>query len=84
MSLRPDSSLVIEQYLYSSSGQDTATLSLVAGGLRVVAGAIAGSQPESYRIRTPLTLLSVQGVEGSLTLCGDAICDQKGLVEIPP
>ena len=82
VSLRPDSSLIIEQYLYASGGEDAATLSLVAGGLRVVSGAIASSQPSNYRIRTPTALMSVQGAEGSLTICGDAICDQKGLMEI--
>jgi hypothetical protein len=83
VSLRPDSNLIIEQYQYASSGEDTATLKLVSGGLRVVSGAIGNTQPENYRIRTPLALMSVQGVEGSLTLCGDDICEQEGLAEIP-
>ena len=82
VSLRPASSLAIEQYLYASSGDSAATLRLTSGGLRVVSGAIAISQPESYRIRTPLALLWIQGTEGSLTLCGDEICEQEGLVEI--
>ena len=83
VSLRPDSYLIIEQYLYASSGQDAATLKLVSGGLRVVSGAIANAQPENYKIRTPLALMSVQGAEGSLTLCGEDICEQEGLAEIP-
>jgi len=82
VSLRPDTYLIIEQYLYASSGQDAATLKLVSGGLRVVSGAIANAQPENYKIRTPLALMSVQGTEGSLTLCGDDICEQEGLAEI--
>lgn len=82
VSLRPDSILIIEQYQYGSIGEDAATLSLVSGGVRVVAGAIASSQPGNYRIRTPLSLMSIQGTEGSLTLCDDKICEQEGLVEI--
>jgi len=82
LSLRPDSSLIIEQYHYASGGEDMATLSLASGGLRVVSGAIANSEPGNYRIRTPLALMGVQGAEGSLTLCGDKICDQQGLVEL--
>ena len=82
VSLRPDSILIIEQYQYASGGEDAATLSLVTGGMRVVVGAIASGQPGNYRIRIPLALLSIQGSEGSLTLCDDKICDQEGLVEI--
>ena len=82
LSLRPDSLLVIEQYLFAGSGDSVATLRLASGGLRVVSGAIASGQPESYRIRTPLVLLHVQGTESSLTLCGDKVCEQKGLVEV--
>jgi len=82
VSLRPNSTLIIEQYQYASLGDDTATLSLVSGGVRVVAGAIASSQPENYRIRTPMALMSIQGNEGSLTLCDNTICEQEGLVEI--
>jgi hypothetical protein len=83
VSLRPDSALIIERYHYSSGGEDAATLSLVTGGMRVVVGAIASGQPGNYKIRTPLALLSIQGTEGSLTLCDDEICEQEGLTEIP-
>ena len=82
VSLRPDSTLIIEQYHYASDGEDTATLYLVSGGVRVVSGAIASSQPGNYRIRTPLALMTIEGSEGSLTLCNDKICEQEGLVEI--
>ena len=83
VSLRPNSVLIMEQYQYASrSGTITATLSLVSGGMRVVAGAIASSQPGNYRIRTPLALMSIQGTEGSLTLCDEKICEQESLVEI--
>ncbi len=82
VSLRPDSNLIIEQYLYASSGEDSATLKLVSGGLRVVSGTIANTRPENFKIRTPLALMRVQGTEGSLTLCGENICEQEGLVEI--
>ena len=82
VSLRPDSTLIIDQYHYASGGEDTATLYLVSGGVRVVSGAIASSQPGNYRIRTPLALMTIEGSEGSLTLCNDKICEQEGLVEI--
>jgi hypothetical protein len=77
VTLRPDSKLIIEQYLPYA-----ATLNLLSGGFRVVAGGIASTQPEDYRIRTPIALMSVEGSESSLTLCGDEICEQQGLLEI--
>ena len=82
VSLRPASSFTIEQYHYVGSEDSAATLRLAYGGLRVVSGAITSSHPESYRIRTLLALLWIQGPEGSLTLCGDKVCEQKGLVEV--
>jgi len=83
VTLRPDSVLIIEQYQFAGDGADAVMLNLVSGGLRVKPGAIAATQPENFRIRTPLTQMSVSGAESSLTLCGDKICDQQGLIEIP-
>jgi len=83
VSLRPDSSFVIEQFRYGAGGEDSATLRLVSGGLKLVPGAIAGSNPDSFRIRTPWSLLASSGAEGSVSLCDDSVCDQKGLVEVP-
>ena len=80
--MHPNSRLIIEQYRHASGGQDTVTLNLVAGGMRVVSGAIASSQPGNYIIRTPLALMTIEGSEGSLTLCDEKICAQEGLVEI--
>jgi hypothetical protein len=77
VTLRPGSLLIIEQY-----SAETATLNLVSGSFRVVAGSIARYQPENYRIRTPVALMGMSGNESSVTVCGDKICDQQGLVEI--
>jgi hypothetical protein len=82
VSLRPDSSLIIEQYRFAGSGEDRASLSLLAGGLRLNQGAISSQQPNTYRIRIPSGLLIMNEPEGSLTLCGNEICDQQGLVEV--
>ena len=82
VTLRPDSTLVIERYGYTGSDEDTATLRLQAGGMRVKAGMIASSQPLNFQIRTPLSLLSISGPEGSLTLCDEDICELEGLAYI--
>jgi len=82
LTLRPDSTLVIEQYLYMGGKQDSATLSLRNGGLSLNSGAIAINNPEYFRIRTPGALLSASGPESSLNLCDGKVCDQQGLVEV--
>ena len=74
VTVRPDSTLIIEQYLYAGNDSDEATLSLVAGGLRVITGAMAKSTPENYKVRTPVALMGVRGTEFSIMLCGDEVC----------
>jgi len=81
VSLRPDSSMVIERYQFAGTGEDGVTLNLVAGGLRVNQGAIASQQPDSYRIRTPSGMLIMNKPEGTLSLCGREICEQQGFIE---
>ena len=43
----------------------------------------SSQQPNSYRIRIPSGLMILSEPEGSLTLCGNEVCDQQGLVETP-
>jgi len=74
VTVRPDSTLIIEQYLYAGNDSDEATLNLVSGGLRVITGAMAKSNPENYKVRTPVALMGVRGTEFSIMLCGDEIC----------
>ena len=74
VTVRPDSTLIIEQYLYAGNDSDEATLNLVSGGLRVITGAMAKSNPENYKVRTPVALMGVRGTEFSIMLCGDEVC----------
>jgi hypothetical protein len=81
VTVRPDSTMIIEQYLYAGNENDAATLNLVEGGLRVITGAMAKSNPENYKVRTPVALMGVRGTEFSIMLCGDSVCAQDGLEE---
>jgi hypothetical protein len=74
VTVRPDSTLIIEQYLYNGTDGDEAVLNLVAGGLRVITGAMAKTNPENYKVRTPVALMGVRGTEFSIMLCGDEVC----------
>jgi hypothetical protein len=74
VTVRPDSTLIIEQYLYNGTDADEAELNLVSGGLRVITGAMAKTNPENYKVRTPVALMGVRGTEFSIMLCGDDVC----------
>ena len=74
VTVRPDSTLIIEQYLYAGTDDDAATLNLVSGGLRVITGAMAKTNPENYKVKTPVALMGVRGTEFSILLCGDELC----------
>ena len=74
VTVRPNSAILIEDYVYNGNAQDTATLSLISGGLRVITGAISKSNPENYKVRTPVALMGVRGTEFAVMLCGDDVC----------
>ena len=76
VSLFSNSAMVIEKYFYNEIEQDAAILSLEAGGLRVIAGAMAKSNPGGYKVRTPVALMVVRGSEFAMMLCGDQICTE--------
>ena len=81
VTVRPDSTMIIESYLYNGDGDDEATLSLVEGGLRVITGAMAKSNPENYKVRTPVALMGVRGTEFSVMLCGDQLCAEEEMTQ---
>ena len=74
VTVRPDSNMIIEAYLYAGNDSDEATLNLVSGGLRIITGAMAKTNPENYKVRTPVALMGVRGTEFSIMLCGDEMC----------
>ena len=80
VTVRPDSLMIVETYVYNGDGNDAATLSLVSGGLRVITGAMAKTNPENYKVRTPVALMGVRGTEFAIMLCGDDICDQEEML----
>ena len=75
VTVKPDSEIVIEDYVYNGNADDKATLNLVSGGLRVITGAMAKNNPENYKVKTPVALMGVRGTEFAIQLCGDNICD---------
>jgi hypothetical protein len=79
VTIKPNSEIVIEDYVYNGNADDKATLSLVSGGLRVITGAMAKNNPENYKVKTPVALMGVRGTEFAIQLCGDDICEDGGV-----
>ncbi len=79
--VRPNSAVIVEQYAYNGAGENAGTLNLVEGGLRIITGAMAKSNPDSYKVRTPVALMGVRGTEFAVMLCGKDVC-QEGMGEI--
>jgi hypothetical protein len=75
VTVRPNSTLIVEEYVYNGGDLDAATLSLVSGGLRVITGAMAKSNPENYKVKTPVALMGVRGTEFSVMLCDGQLCE---------
>lgn len=61
VTIRPDSQLVLDKY-----NPNEVQLDLLSGGLRVVTGTIAKSNPENYGVNTPVALMGVRGTEFSI------------------
>ncbi|KAA9133071.1 hypothetical protein F3N42_01535 [Marinihelvus fidelis] len=79
VTVTPNSILDIKEYVYNGQEGNAATLSLVEGGLRVLTGAMAKSEPESFKVETPVALMGVRGTEFSVLLCDDGtICQEEG------
>ena len=79
LSIRPDSTLEITEFSLGDVDDGHALIELTSGGMKLVAGSIATSNPEAFRIKTPFSVLMVKEREASLNLCEEGICEQSGL-----
>lgn len=86
VAIRPNSRLVIEEYVYDSaraasgatavttSDDNSSVMRLVKGGFRTITGAIGKEDPSDYEVRTAVGVLGIRGTDYSAQLCrGD--CD---------
>jgi hypothetical protein len=79
VTVRPNSILDIKEYRYNGSDENAATLSLVQGGLRIITGAMTKSEPEAFKVETPVALMGVRGTEFTVVLCDDgSVCQEEG------
>lgn len=65
ITVRPSSEMILQKYEYPGA-QSGVQVDLVSGGLRIITGAIAKSDPDQYRVKTPTALMGVRGTEFSI------------------
>ncbi|MDA0706253.1 MAG: FecR family protein [Proteobacteria bacterium] len=80
IAIRPDSRIVIDEYVYAaatsgtaavSSSDDSSVISLVKGGFRSITGAIGKENPQNYEVRTAVGVLGIRGTNFAVLLCGN-------------
>ncbi len=80
IAIRPESRIVIDEYVYAaaasagatvSSSDDRSVISLVKGGFRSITGAIGKENPQNYEVRTAVGVLGIRGTNFALLLCGN-------------
>ncbi len=81
VTVRPDSVLVIDAYAFGGSNDGTA-LNLVKGGLRALTGAIAKTNPDAYRVNTPVATLGVRGTEFDIRLCEEDCAEEQSQLTV--
>lgn len=64
LAVRPNTELVIRRYRIDPAGVDTdMDIALVRGVVRQISGAAAQTQPERYRLNTPIAVIGVRGTD---------------------
>jgi Uncharacterized protein conserved in bacteria len=75
LSLRPQTTFVIEQYPDSPESTDGAVLSLVKGTLRTFTGLISSANRDKFTMKTRVATVGIRGSGNILYACEDAECD---------
>lgn len=64
VAIRPESELLIRQYVDDASGRDTQLhFELMRGTVRQISGDAAHRQPDRYRLNTPIAVIGVRGTD---------------------
>lgn len=87
VSLRASSELVIHRYDLDPNGRDTRMeLELVSGAMRQISGTAARTQPERFRLNTPIAAIGVRGTDFMAQTQGQALQAfvHEGAIEVTP
>jgi len=76
ITVRPDSELVVDEYVYRGEDSDSSVLRLVRGGLRAVTGLIGGNNPGKYEVHSEMSVLGFRGTRYDTRIC-DEYCSRE-------
>lgn len=78
IALRPNSEMVLDKFS-QQTGQEANEMNVLAGGLRVLTGAIGKQKPEAVKVTTPYASMGIRGTEFIVRLCGERDCAQEDI-----
>lgn len=76
LSIRPNSSLVIEEYT-DTEGDESAVLRLFRGGLRSISGLLSKRNPDAYKLNTAVATIGIRGTEFDARLCEQDCAEER-------
>lgn len=68
ITVRPQTQLKIEKFVYSGTDKDTSLLALLKGTYRVVTGKIGKQYPQNDVVKTPIATINARGAEHEVTV----------------
>lgn len=82
IALRPNSEFVIDAFHYSpaadanlvAAADNSAEFNLLKGGFRSITGQSAKTNPESFKVKTPVAVIGIRGTDFLGRLCGGTDC----------
>ncbi len=74
ITIRADSEIVIEEYVFKGASEDSSVMELVKGGFRSLTGAIGSNKPDAYKVNSDLSVLGIRGTDYDTRICEPGSC----------
>lgn len=78
MTIRANSEIVIEEYSFGATSDDSSVMELVKGGFRTLTGKIGSNNPAAYQVNSDLSVLGIRGTDYDTRICVPGSCIQIG------
>ena len=69
LSVRADSEILIADYKFKGTEDDSSVVDFVKGGFRAITGAIGSQSPDAYKVNSDLSVIGIRGTEYLTRLC---------------
>jgi hypothetical protein len=78
ITIRADSEIIIEEYSFEGTSNDSSIMELVKGGFRTLTGVIGSNNPSAYKVNSDLSVLGIRGTDYDTRICELGNCIQIG------